>query len=34
MPLLRTADIILENSVLTIKTTEFAEKKCRENENW
>jgi len=34
IPLLRTADISLENDILIIKTTGFAEKKCRENENW
>ncbi len=34
LPLLRTADILLENNILIIRTTGFAEKKCRENENW
>jgi hypothetical protein len=34
IPLLRTADITLENEILTIKTTGFAETMCRKNENW
>lgn len=34
IPLLRTADISLENEILLIKTTGFAESMCRKNENW
>lgn len=34
IPLLRTADIILQDNILTIRTTGFAETKCRENANW
>ncbi len=34
VPLLRTADIFLENEILTIRTTWFAETMCQKSENW
>lgn len=34
IPLLRTATIVIQDNTLTISTTGFAEKKCRENINW
>jgi len=34
IPLLKTADITMENDILTIKTTGFAETMCKKNENW
>jgi len=34
IPLLRTADISLEDEVLTIRTTGFAKVTCEKNENW
>lgn len=34
IPLLRTADIDFLNEIITIKTTSFAESRCRENAYW
>ena len=34
IPLLRTADIDFLDEIITIKTTSFAESRCRENTYW